>query len=138
MRRQLTIVVSCCLALWLFNDDRVRGNNEGGQPKVIIVDRDCKDGLRLVVEGKRIALSSLLGAFANEPPVPGQPPQLVVLGKDGATIGDLKNVRAIVDKAGFKDIRLYSYDPQRQLMSEMSIAYLGVPVSVSVPAEISR
>ena len=43
------------------------------------------------------------------------------------------DLRAILDKAGYQNLRFYIYQPERQLMSEVQIDDLGIPYTLSPP-----
>jgi len=79
-------------------------------------------------------LADLLGTVSGLLVQRGPEVEVVVLGKRDTSIGDLQHMRAVLDKAGYKVIRLFVYDPARQMVSEVTIEFLGTKVGDIWPA----
>lgn len=100
---------------------------------LLYVDRSCTDGLNVTLDGQRIAPSDLLAKLSSSAVAGGTDREVLILAKKDTALGDLQHLRALLGKIGHEHIRFFSFDPNRKLMSEVAIDFLGIPFTTEPP-----
>lgn len=83
------------------------------------------------LESKVVSSENLLGALNPLILARGSEASVIVLVHESTSIADLKNLRGIIEKAGFSNIKYFHFADAKEKMAEIIMVRPAVPFSLS-------
>jgi hypothetical protein len=81
------------------------------------------------VQGKVVPSAKLLDSLSEHLLAKGRDVPVTILVRDDAPIATIWNLRGIAQKAGFSNLRIFSFGIDRRMMVEITLEHAAVPFS---------